>query len=388
VTAKTTFRRVDEPFIRKTRPVKSGVIPVGDRLVDIQKVDYLRFLSNESPGWQRDIIARQAYRAEQIAPLAGYVFLEMISSSPSHLTRIESRKPTISDVESCLLDCVGEATTSVFMRCIRVAGTSAIIESRVGERSFIKCDENVTVEASVSPSFIASFDSSKQSHVLVFDGVIESASSVERILGDSYTKGKSLVIYCRSAPVDLLSSVLQNNRKFGNLVCIITSPSSNQADICINEMKEIFGESFLNVDVESLPRAKVSLFENMIELEIEAKESISNYLRRLKKDMETIQDPESQKFAMSRVQKLSSRKAEVCVGRDVFGDASCIVKDRFDASLRLFTHMRSHGVASYQGTLLPANSIAVAHRYYKSMNDVMIGIGGAIELYRPLQGDR
>lgn len=369
-------------------PVTSGYIPVGDRLLETYGIDYLRFLTNTKASWQRDMIIRQAYKAEQLAPLAGLIFLEMIRDGNEVTARIESSRPHKDDIDSCLRRFVGDAVCEIVKKGISHAGIDSFIEVTTGLKSFITCDANITIEACVSQSFVDSIPKNTKLGVLVYDGIIEKASSLDRFLTRCYESRKNALIYCRAAPTDLLSSILENNRRTGVHVCLATIPTSAMSEVEMGEMIHVYGASDLDVDSDALSTDYATIFEHSIHFEVSDRKRIDDYVRKLRTDLDSIQDPDARKFAMSRIKKLSTRKSQICVGRDVFGDAVPVMKDRIDAALRIFTHMRSNGVIERNGYKLPASSFAVASSCYKSFKNVMISVGGSIELDRSMQGNR
>ena len=388
VTANTVFRRSSSSNLKSIEPVISGYIPVGDRLLEVYGIDYLRFLTNTTVSWQRDMIVRHAYKAEQLAPLAGLVFLEMIRDGNEGITRIESSRPHKSDIDSCLRRFVGDTACEIVKKGVSHSGTDSVIEVTTGLKSFITCDANITIEACISQSFVDSIPKKTKLGVLVYDGIIEKASSLDRFLTRCYESRKNALIYCRAAPADLLSSILENNRRTGVHVCLATIPTSAMSEIEMGEMIHAYGASDLDVDPDSLSADCVTILEHSIHFEMSDRERIDEYVRKLRIDLDSIQDYDARKFAMSRIQKLSARKSQICVGRDVFGDAAPIMKDRIDAALRIFAHMRSNGVVERNGHKLPASSVAVASSCYKSFKNVMISVGGSIELDRSMQGNR
>lgn len=345
----------------------------GNRLVRLGQLDVLRVLAQISPKNASERLAKAAllracYKAEQqhalgsIAVLLGIVGSEFVDFDLYN-------QETLHNIAE-LSDCADLGHH--LLQAINLGGAQAIMGIKTTDRdSFTLVSDSIDVPITGVAEFGSDIHLSN-CRVVSFDGVIERVSEINILLESSIASDGPLVLYARGYGYEVISTLLHNWR-CKRLRVIPLTPS--------NDIQNFWFADLPTVTSNDSTSEQVPKWDNLLSLEsvkiTNGIMSIQDSVAREKAaSRRVVISREGQDIGINRslvderVGRLTSRKVEIQLGNDL-GDASGIVKDRFDALLRVHMHSRGDFMVTrkFAGTsfTLPAKSDIVGQQSASSL---------------------
>lgn len=355
--------------------IKSGSAHhvAGNRLVRLGQLDVLRVLSQVKPRNSTDRLVKAAllracYKAEQAHALGSAAVLLHIAGS-EFLDFSQYDCGTLASIAT-LGDCpeVGEH----LLTAIELGGAQAILNLKATDRdSFTLVSDSIDIPVTGVAEFGSDIHLS-DCRIVSFDGVIERISEINLLLESSIASNGPLVLYSRGYGYEVISTLLHNWR-CKRLRVIPLTPSNDIQNFWFADIPPITSEEFAQ---NQIPK-----WDNLLVLDTV---KITNGIMSIQDG--TARDKAAHRRAVisregqdvginralvdERAGRLTSRKVEIQLGNEL-GDASGIVKDRFDALLRVHMHSRGEFVVTrgFAGTsfTLPARSDIVGHQTATSL---------------------
>lgn len=344
-------KQISKSFVEQINK-KRLVLPLKNRLIVLDSNDVLRAVSEFVPKNEKDRIAqniliRTLYHAEQQCHGAAWLLLNQIAESKITTQYCcKLNKNTLKDAcEKSLGDNLGDA----FFHALEHGGPAATINvENEGKGTYIRISDELVLPGTYPVEFGENV-TLDEVFVVVFDGVIEKISEINRLLEELNQKDQAALIFARGYGYEVVSTLLHNWR-IGKLKVIPVSANIDTiSEFAFFDLPKVLSDEpqFVNqipkledlepVNVASLKLGRIAIQDRDVSKRCQ---KVSSEILKEINEMKG-----STKWIIERTKKISSRCITINVGEDQ-GESSGILTDRINSIVRFIADARIQGVAN------------------------------------------
>ena len=318
----------------------------------------------------RDILLRNLYKAEQFCPGSALLLLAELAEqkvkikSAGFLDRNYVKKI----IEGAQIEILQDA----MFQAIEISGINCSMNVIKNVRkSYVFCDDCFSFPIIQIKEFGDNVSFSN-AYLVVYDGVIESISQIDRIINEHIEKEAPVVLLARGFGYEVVSTLLHNWQAQRTKIVPITSTVDLFSEfvikdllICLNneENKLKLDEKFLIKDI------RIENSKLLIQDEFFLKNSKKLIFEITK---ESLGLGTLKEIVGERIKLLSSRRVEIGIGKE-FGNAVDIIFDRIDYINRNLIRSRKLGcievTINKTTQILPIESVKISKSLYNSLKN-------------------
>jgi hypothetical protein len=396
----TKFLDSKRPLLESTKRVslsvldsiKSSILAVfNDRAISGSASEALRILSSFDPQTDEERLSRSmillsAYRAEQLSPVSGYLFLKLLSGKK--ILQGAQRRMVEDDLQSLLSTINDQTVESLLTDAIYQSGSAGNVSVTTGGITHISVDENASFHVIISPSFVNA-KSLTSRKIIAYDGVIESVGQINSFLERCSKEKARILLIARSFSSEVASTIYANNQR-GNFDIVPLTPTLGiDGEFTIADIAAISGQkqtSKICLD-ESGEECNVVVEGSTLKIALTNLRFRDDLLKKLRKELVDFSNFDVSQLLSQRIARISSRRVSVCIG-DEFGDSKEIMKEKFDYGMRCYLSSRRKGVTEVDGQILPGESTKIANLVYESFKKLLNSTGGALVIDNEMEKTR
>jgi hypothetical protein len=345
-----------------------------NRIIFLGPQDLFRILvelkTKESESVAKDILLRNLYKSEQTCPGSAVILLAKIVEA-----KMKIKKSGVLDrdfVNKIVEDSRIEILQDSILKAIELGGSNcsmSIIKNT--RKSYVSCDDCFSFPIIQIKEFGEKLNFSN-SYLIVYDGVIERASQIDKIINQHIEKETSVILLARGFGYEVVSTLLHNWRSQKTKIVPITSTVDLSSEFVIKDLATCLGNenSELLLDERFLIKnIKIEDSKLLIQDERLAKSSKELISKILK---ESVEFSGLKETIGERIKFLSSRRIEVGIGKE-FGNTVDVIFDRIDYINRNLIRSRKIGCAEVmvenKSITVPIESINIANNLFNSLKN-------------------
>ena len=328
----------------------------------------LKIKENESVA--KDILLRNLYKAEQMCPGSAVILLSKIVEA-----ELKIKKSGLLDrsfVNKIVEDAKIEILQDSILKAIELGGSNcsmSIIKNT--RKSYVSCDDCFSFPVIQIKEFGEKLNFSN-SYLVVYDGVIERASQIDKIINEHIEKETSVVLLARGFGYEVVSTLLHNWRAQKTKIVPITSTVDLNSEFVIKDLSACLKNENSNLSLEEdflIKNIKIEDSKLLIQderLSKSSKELISKILKE-STDFRSLKETIGE-----RIKFLSSRRIEVGIGKE-FGNTIDVIFDRIDYINRNLIRSRKSGcvevMVENKTIVVPIEAINIADSLFNSLKN-------------------
>ena len=275
----------------------------------------------------KDAILRNLYKAEQTCPGSALLLLSRLTKADIKIKGAGFLDKNY--VKKIIANSNIEILQDSMVRSVEVGGSNCSMNIiKNSRKSYVSCNDCFSFPVIQVKEFGNNIDFSN-CYLVVYDGVIESVSQIDKIINQHLEKESPVVLFTRGFGYEVVSTLLHNWTAGKTKIVPITSTVDLISEFVVKDLSFCLKneDNRLNLDDNFLIK-QIKIEDSKLLIQDEnisknSKELISNIVK------ESIEFGALKEIVGERIKFLSSRRIEIGIGKE-FGSASNIIFDRID----------------------------------------------------------
>lgn len=340
-----------------------------DRIAFLNHNDLFRILIEISTKniIAKDSLLRQLYKTEQKRPGSAFLLLSRLCGYNFNIKSIEkfNRYHLEEIIASLGLDNLSE----LIFDCIATYGHDFTFNiDKTDRATYVRASNALEFEVIQIKEFGEKIELDNPK-IVVYDGVIERVSQIDRLINEHIEQKVSLVLITRGYGQEVIGTLLHNFRMNRTKIVPLTTTTDWSAEFTINDLNTCLEQDKLSLSLKDIECVKTLFIQNS-KILIDDKRTLQNALQ-LKKQI--IKEKEELKFNDElinvRLKNLISKKIEIFIGNE-FGKSKDLIFDRLNYLMRVISFLKLEPVATVELNrkkyFVPFNSIKISSNDYSS----------------------